>query len=223
MRYCDGTPLGYLQGWTEFYGLRLMVNAQVLCPRPDSEIMVDTVLALPLPKSGVRLLDLGTGSGALALAIKSQRPDWQVSATDISPAALEVARHNAACLGLTLSLHEGSWFAALSEPSSPDASQFDLIISNPPYLADDDPHLPSLHAEPAGALVAREQGLADLQHIIGQVGSWLRPGGWLWLEHGWQQAAAVRQLLSQQGFVQVHTVKDYGGNDRISGGQWILP
>lgn len=217
-RYRAGEPLAYLEGQTEFFGLRLKVTPAVLCPRPDSELIVETVLQLALPTSDVTVLDLGTGSGALALALQAQRPQWRVIATDRANEALQVAQYNAKQLNLPVQFYLGDWFDALAQRQQP---RFDVIVSNPPYLAADDPHLSHLQAEPQAALVAKNAGLSDLQQIISQAHNYLKPHGWLWLEHGWTQASAVRQELVNRGFSHVETKRDYGQQERISGGQWL--
>jgi release factor glutamine methyltransferase len=226
-RRMAGEPVAYITGQRGFYGLELSVDARVLDPRPDTETLVDWALGLNLPAQ-VRALDLGTGSGAIALALASQRPAWQVVATDASPDALNVAMANAQHLGLKLGLQlglqlglsvsfqHGDWYAALP----PDQAFFDLIVSNPPYIADGDPHLAALKHEPALALTSGNDGLNAIREIIGGAPSWLKPAGWLGLEHGHDQAEAVRQLLQRHGFSNVGSAKDLGGNDRVSFGQW---
>ena len=196
LRYIDltrrraaGTPLAYLTGTREFYGLLLQVDPRVLDPRPDTETLVDWALEC-LPPGG-RVVDLGTGSGAIALALKHQRPDAQVSAVDASADALEVAQANACRLQLDVDFSQGDWLAGVAGP----APGWDLIVSNPPYIAEDDPHLEALGHEPRLALTSGTDGLDALRTIVAQSSLQLRPGGHLLLEHGWDQAAAVRQLL----------------------------
>lgn len=215
-RRVAGEPVAHLLGMREFWSLPLMVDASTLIPRPDTEVLVEQALAR-LPVDGTDpVLDLGTGTGAIALAIKSERPARPVWAVERSAAALDLARRNSAALNLPLALRQGSWFAPLGD------ERFALIASNPPYIDAADPHLArgDVRFEPASALVADEQGLADLRHIIALAPEHLLPGGWLLLEHGWQQGAAVRALLMRRGFVQVASHRDYGDNERVSLGQW---
>ncbi|AGX88189.1 peptide chain release factor N(5)-glutamine methyltransferase [Candidatus Symbiobacter mobilis] len=218
-RYQAGEPMGYLLGAQEFHGLLLHVDARVLVPRPDTETLVDWALKVlpPAPEQPLRVLDLGTGSGAIALALQARRPQWQVCATDASEDALDVARSNAHRLGLTIDWFAGDWFAALP----PGAAQqgFDAIVSNPPYIAEGDAHLSALHQEPALALRSGADGLDALRTIIGNAPTHLRPGGWLLLEHGYDQAMAVRNLLQAQGMAMVSTRRDLAGIERCSGGR----
>ena len=224
LRRLLGEPLAYLSGRKDFFGLTLHVDARVLIPRPDTETLVDWALgaldeasahASPAQATIWRALDLGTGSGAIALALKASRPALQVEATDFSADALAVARANAQRLGLALQFHQGSWLAALPEA----LARFDLIVSNPPYIALQDPHLPALAHEPLQALVSGADGLDDLRQIIAQAGAHLQPGGWLLLEHGYDQAAAVRRLLELAGLQDVQSRKDLDGIERCSGGR----
>lgn len=222
-RRAAGEPLAYLLGSQEFYGLRLQVDPAVLVPRPDTEVLVDWALdllrATPRAAPGPRVLDLGTGSGAIALALKHAHPTAEVVATDASPAALAVATANGVQLGLDVEWRLGDWWSALVEPHGDTAhAAFDLIVSNPPYIAEGDHHLPALRHEPAAALTAGAQGLDDLQQIIGGAGRHLLPGGWLLLEHGWDQASAVRQLLRAGGFEAIDSRTDLAGHWRCSGG-----
>jgi release factor glutamine methyltransferase len=211
-RRAAGEPLAYLLGEKEFFGLRLHVDARVLVPRPDTETLVEWALEL-LPKdvSGPRVLDLGTGSGAIALAIQSARPDALVEAVDRSSGALQVAAENARQLGLPVRLREASWLEG--------AGRYNLIVSNPPYVAQADPHLADLRHEPHDALVAGPDGLDDLRAIVKTAPAHLEPGGWLLLEHGWDQAAAVRTLLLAAGLVSVASRRDLAGIERCSGGR----
>lgn len=209
----DAVPLAYLVGWRAFYGLDLRVDPRVLDPRPDTEALVDWALSLPGLPPHACVADLGTGSGAVALALKSQRPQWQVHACDASPAALQVASANASRLGYALPLHLGHWLRAL-----PAHLRLDLIVANPPYLRVHDPHLAALRHEPPQALVAGPDGLQALREIIGSAGAWLQPGGWLLLEHGHDQAAPVRDLLQAGGFADIQSRKDLAGIERCSGG-----
>ena len=214
-RRLQGEPIAHLIGEREFWSLPLKVSPATLIPRPDTEVLVEQALAR-LPGGPCALLDLGTGTGAIALALKSERPDADVWAVDRMPAAAALARTNSAALGLPIEVRDGSWFAPLS-----DAPRFAMIVSNPPYIDGTDPHLHEgdVRFEPRSALVAEEQGLADIRLIVTQAPAHLVPGGWLLLEHGWDQGEAVRQLLLQQGYVQVETVRDYGDNERVTLGR----
>lgn len=214
-RRVAGEPVAHLTGEREFWSLSLRVNASTLIPRPDTECLVELALALPLPdRAGV--LDLGTGTGAIALALASERPNWRVTAVDLSASAVELARDNARRLGLdSIQFLCGHWFTAL------EAARFDLIVANPPYVDPADPLLSQgdLRFEPRGALVAGDAGLADLRHIVQAAPDWLFPGGWLVLEHGWDQGMAVRELLTTAGYTRVITYRDYGGQERVTLGR----
>ena len=212
-RRLAGEPLAYLTGHKEFFGLTLQVDARVLVPRPDTETLVNW--ALEVLDGGQRVLDLGTGSGAIALAIKANRPTLDVHATDVSTGALAVARSNAQRLKLDVSFHQGVWFAALPDITHP----FDCIVANPPYIAELDPHLAALKFEPTQALHSGTDGLKDLRHIIAQAPWHLAPSGWLLLEHGYDQAQAVRDLLTQAGFSPAQSRCDLAGVERCSGGK----
>jgi len=215
-RRLAGEPLAYIIGRKEFFGLTLAVDARVLDPRPDTETLVDWALAvLPAPAQGadsLRILDLGTGSGAIALALQHARPDTQVWAVDASEDALSVARTNAAQLQLRVKFIASDWFSQLD-------GEFDLIVSNPPYIADADPHLAALRHEPLQALSSGADGLTDLRRIVAAAQAHLAPSGWLLLEHGFDQAEAVRALLTHAGFTQVQSRDDLAGHARCSGGQ----
>lgn len=221
-RRLGGEPLAYLSGQREFYGLALQIDARVLDPRPDTETLVDWALELLPLGQAVPVLDLGTGSGAIALALQQQRPLAQVWALDASPDALEVARANAARLRLPLRLRHGHWLRgwpqAAGEPQTPPAA-LGLIVSNPPYIRAADPHLAALRHEPQQALVAGPDGLDDLREIIASARAHLQPGGWLLLEHGWDQADAVAALLRTHGYQSVTHRLDLAGHRRCSGGQ----
>jgi release factor glutamine methyltransferase len=206
-----GEPLAYLTGHKEFFGLNLQVDTRVLVPRPDTETLVDWALTL-LHTGGLQALDLGTGSGAIALALKASRPDLQVSAIDFSEAALSVAQANARHLQLDVLFSQGSWLTGV-------ASTFNLIVANPPYIADSDPHLSALTFEPLQALTSGADGLKDLRCIIAQAPAHLYPGGWLLLEHGYDQAPAVCALLLAAGFCAVQSRNDLSNIARCSGGQ----
>ena len=215
-RRLAGEPVAYITGRKEFWGLTLAIDARVLDPRADTETLVDWALAV-LPAladkpANLRLLDLGTGSGAIALALQYARPDAQVWAVDASEAALTVARVNAAQLKLPVQFVASDWFAQVD-------GLFDLIVSNPPYIADADPHLAALRHEPLQALTSGADGLTDLRHIVAEALQHLAPSGWLLLEHGFDQAEAVRALLTQAGFTQVQSHADLAGHARCSGGQ----
>lgn len=217
LRRASGEPLAYIVGSKEFFGLALQVDGRVLVPRPDTETLVDWSLErLQLPDL-LQVLDLGTGSGAIALALAHSlqaagRPA-QITAVDASADALDVARDNAARLGLAVHFIESSWLAQVT-------GRFHLIASNPPYIASADPHLAALVHEPLQALTAGADGLDDIRQIIEDAPSHLLPGGWLLLEHGYDQADRVRGLLMQRGFSQVQSRLDLAGIERCSGGQW---
>ena len=218
-RLRGGEPLAYVVGWREFHGLRFRVGPDVLVPRPETELLVE--FALAHAGAGATLLDLGTGSGAIAVTLAHELGDADVWAVDASAAALDVARANAAALlpaGRELRLLRGDWYAALPA----DAPRFDLIVSNPPYVAAGDPHLPALRFEPQLALVGAQldsDGLADLRRIVRGAPRHLRAGGWLALEHGHDQAHAVRALLAAAGLCEVHSLHDLAGIERVSAGR----
>jgi len=211
-RRIKGEPLAYITGHQEFYGLDLEVDARVLCPRADTETLVDWALQV-LP-ANAEVVDLGTGSGAIALAIQHQRPDAHVHARDISADALAVAQANARRLGLNVTFSQGAWLQGLGGP-------WDAIVSNPPYIAAADPHLAALTHEPLQALASGTDGLDDLRTIVIQAASRLKPGGWLLLEHGYDQADAVCELLRSAGFAEVQSRLDLAGVARCSGGRWL--
>ncbi len=212
-RRLAGEPVAYLTGRKEFYGLQLSIDSRVLDPRPDTETLVDWALELLADRPAPRFVDLGTGSGAIALALQQQRPDASVWAVDASAGALAVAARNAQNLRLPLQFAQGSWLQALA----PDLV-FDAIVSNPPYIAADDPHLANLTHEPLAALASGADGLDDIRAIIAQAPARLAPGGWLLIEHGWDQAPAVQSLLCAAGFVSVQSRNDLAGIARCTGG-----
>ena len=207
-----GVPVAYLTGRKAFYGLELQVDERVLDPRPDTETLVDWALEVLAHQPAPRVVDLGTGSGAIALALQQQRPDAQVLAVDASTDALILAQANATHLGLPVHFHHGHWLQGL-------AGGFDAIVSNPPYIAAADPHLAALTHEPLAALASGADGLDDLRSIIAQAPAHLAPGGWLLLEHGHDQADTVGALLHAAGLEQVQNRKDLAGIVRCSGGQ----
>ncbi|HEY6516825.1 MAG TPA: peptide chain release factor N(5)-glutamine methyltransferase [Steroidobacteraceae bacterium] len=215
-RRAAGEPVAYVLGRKAFWSLELIVNPAVLVPRPETELLVERALAL-LPGDEVRAVDLGTGSGAIALALASAKPRWRIVATDASAAALDVARANATALGLArVEMIHGDWLSCLP------GRRFELVLSNPPYVAADDPALrqSELMREPRLALVAPEDGLAALRAIVAAAPSHLEPGGWLLLEHGATQAAAVAGELVARGFAQVRSHRDLAGRERMTEGQW---
>jgi len=220
-RRAGGEPFAYIVGEREFHGLTLAVAPAVLVPRPDTETLVDWALALLHTGSddtaAPAVLDLGTGSGAIALALKHACPRARVWAGERSADALAVARANAARLGLEVRFVHGDWWDALAE--APDAPVFDLVVSNPPYIAAGDPHLAALTHEPLSALVAADAGLADIRSIAAGARGRLRAGGWLLFEHGWEQADAVAASLRQAGFGAVATQQDIEGRARCTGGR----
>ena len=209
-RRLQGEPVAYITGHKDFFGLTLNVDARVLDPRPDTEILVEWALALLPAGQAARVLDLGTGSGAVALALQHQRPAAQVTAVDASADALAVASANAQRLNLPVHCVLSHWMDAVPGP-------FDLIVSNPPYVAEGDPHLTALTHEPLSALTGGADGLDDIRQIIAQAPSRLNAGGWLLLEHGWDQAATVQALLREAGFVQVQSRRDLSGIERCTG------
>jgi release factor glutamine methyltransferase len=216
-RRLNGEPLAYIVGSKPFFGLDLRVDKRVLVPRPDTETLVDWALECALTfKECNTVLDMGTGSGAIALALKSVRPDWQITALDASTDALAVAQNNAKHLNLNVNFLQSSWFDALTEPES--NTKFDLIVSNPPYIVEGDWHMAALAHEPKQALTSGADGLDDIRLIIQQAPDFLASGGWLLLEHGFDQAAAVRDLLKQRGFTRVQSRQDLAGIERCSGG-----
>ena len=210
----EGTPLAYVLGYRYFYGLKLHVTPEVLIPRSDTETLVEEALQ----RSFTTVLDLGTGSGAVILAIKASRPQSVCTACDISEGALEVAKFNAKSLGLEVSFILSSWFNA----GGLNSSRFDLIVSNPPYIEQGDLHLTqtSLPYEPSIALTSGKDGLDDIRRIVSEAPSHLNPGGALMLEHGYDQGPRVREIMEKSGFKRIRTVRDLGGNERVTSGEW---
>lgn len=214
-RRAGGEPIAWLTGHREFWSLDLAVSPDTLIPRPDTELLVEQALSR-LPAQPANILDLGTGTGAIALAIASERPDCQAIGVDRIAAAVALAESNAQRLGITNAQFRLShWFSAVT------GEQFALIVSNPPYIDEADEHLRQgdVRFEPHSALVSAENGLADIRQIAAKAGEHLLAGGWLLLEHGWQQAQQVRAILRENGFTGIATCQDYGGNDRVTYGQ----
>ena len=216
-RRINGEPVAYLTGQREFWSLSLTVSPDTLIPRPDTELLVEQALA-HLPAEPVRVLDLGTGTGAIALAIASERPDCEVTGVDRIAAAVALAESNAQRLSIANARFRlSNWFSAVA------GEQFAVIVSNPPYIDEADDHLQQgdVRFEPDSALVAGDNGLADIKLIAAGATEHLLSGGWLLLEHGWQQAEAVREILRENKFTHVATCQDYGGNDRVTFAQKI--
>ncbi len=207
-RRLAGEPMAYLLGQREFFGRRFRVDRSVLIPRPETECLVEAALMELQAENSPSVIDLGTGSGCIAITLALERPDAGVWATDVSEQALELARTNAAELGARVHFLHGEWFA-------PARRRFDLIVSNPPYVAAADPHLDELGCEPSGALTDGGDGLACLRAIIGQAQAYLNEGGALVVEHGYDQGAAVRALMRQSGFQSVCTRTDLSGIERL--------
>jgi len=225
-RRLQGEPMAYLLGRREFMGHDFVVSPAVLIPRPETEILVEEALRAVAHirartgRTGVRALDLGTGSGVIAVSLALADPDMHVTATDVSAAALAVAQENALRLGAALQWRQGEWYDALLR-----ADRFDLIVSNPPYIARDDAHLRAgdLRFEPQQALTDGDNGLTALSTIVQGAPRYLENGGELWVEHGWDQAASVRALFCAAGFTAVQSVCDLAKIERITGGQWNRP
>ncbi|MGH6609490.1 MAG: peptide chain release factor N(5)-glutamine methyltransferase [Burkholderiaceae bacterium] len=206
----SGEPLAYLLGEKEFYGRKFAVTPAVLIPRPETELLVEVALQL-IPRDRARALDLGTGSGCIAVTLALERPDWHLTATDASLDAIRVATSNADRLQASnVAFRSGNWFDAVVD------QRFDLIVANPPYIAADDPHLDALGYEPRAALVADDNGLACLRTIIEAARSYLSPHGVLALEHGHEQGAAVRELFAANGWRNAHTRVDLAGVERVT-------
>lgn len=216
-RRLNGEPIAHLVGEREFWSLPLKVSPATLIPRPDTEVLVEQALTR-IPQGPCAVLDLGTGTGAIALALKSERPEIDVWAVDRMADATALARENSVALGLPIEVRDGSWFEPLGEPDRDNTPRFAVIVSNPPYIDGADPHLEQgdVRFEPRSALVADDAGLADIRHIVAHAPAYLLTDGWLLLEHGWDQGEAVRQLLRDGGYREVATVRDYGDNDRVT-------
>ncbi|MDB6062594.1 MAG: prmC [Verrucomicrobiaceae bacterium] len=215
-RRVRGEPVAYLLGYRDFWSFSLAVNNSTLIPRPDTERLVEVALEL-LKQKDAAVLDLGTGTGAIALALAKENPAWQLTAVDVNAAAVELAQHNARALALeNAKIFESDWFEKI--PLQP----FDLIVSNPPYIDGDDPHLTQgdVRFEPRRALVAEKNGLAAIAQIIADAQPYLKSNAWLLFEHGFEQAPAVRTLLSQHAFDTISTWSDLGGHERVTGGRW---
>lgn len=215
VRLKNNEPLAYIIGSQPFWTLDLDVTPDTLVPRPDTEILIETVLDLNLSENA-SILDLGTGTGAIALALASEKPNWNVLATDIYIPTLAVAKQNAKKHNLQhVNFMCSVWYDNLT------VQKFDLIVSNPPYIDEKDCHLSDLKTEPYRALVSPKHGLADLEKIISGGALWLKNDAWLVVEHGHDQKNAVQQIFKQAGFSHVRTVQDYGKNDRVTLGQWL--
>jgi release factor glutamine methyltransferase len=212
LRRASDEPLAYIVGYKEFFGLRFSVDSRVLVPRPDTETLVQWALDVATDVSEPEILDIGTGSGAVGIAIAHFLRTC-VTATDVSAQALDVARMNAKHLGVQIQFKQSNWFEKVK-------GHYHVIASNPPYIATEDPHLAALKHEPLDALISSTDGLYDIRHIVRQAPKYLRPSGWLLLEHGYDQAATVCELLAQRGFTQVQSRMDLAGIARCSGGLW---
>ena len=214
-RRLAGEPVAYLLGEREFYGRMFKVTPDVLIPRPDTELLVEQALARLAPGAALNVLDVGVGSGAVAVSLALERPQCRLVGVDISAAALRVAHGNAAALGATVEFQESDGYAALG------GRRFHLIVSNPPYIAAADPHLAQgdLRFEPLQALASGGDGLDLIRRLVAAAPTHLEAGGWLLLEHGWDQAAAVRDLLRAAGFDAVFSARDLAGHERVSGGR----
>ncbi|HBR0004926.1 peptide chain release factor N(5)-glutamine methyltransferase [Klebsiella aerogenes] len=215
-RRANGEPVAHLVGQREFWSLPLFVSPATLIPRPDTECLVEQAL-VRLPQTACRILDLGTGTGAIALALASERADCKVTAVDFMPDAAALAARNAAHLALNnVTVLQSDWFSTLK------GQRFAMIVSNPPYIDETDPHLAEgdVRFEPRTALVAADQGLADLAHIIREGRQYLLPNAYMLLEHGWKQGEAVRALFNEAGYLDVETCRDYGDNERLTLGRW---
>jgi release factor glutamine methyltransferase len=215
----NGVPIAYLTKIREFWSLPLKISEDTLIPRPETELLIELVLRLLTDRPQAQILDLGTGCGAIALACASERPNWQISASDCSSGALQIAKENAALLKLSnINFYQSDWFEKIASNQ-----QFDAIIANPPYIAENDPHLlvGDLRFEPNLALVSGKDGLTAIKHIIQHSLARLKPGGLLLLEHGFEQKSVVGSMLNNYGYSQVQSWQDWQGNDRVSGGRLL--
>lgn len=213
----SGLPIAYLTGYKDFWSMQLQVNTHTLIPRPETELLVDVALELLANKRNARILELGTGSGAISLALAKEHPLWRIDAIDISAKALEVARSNAHRQSITsIEFIQSDWFESLNENLT-----YDAIISNPPYIEQGDPHLitEDIRFEPSLALVSGKDGLDAIRHIIEQASPYLKPNGWLLFEHGYNQASTIQNILQQHGFHNHFNKKDIFDKDRVSGAQ----
>ena len=212
-----GEPIAHITGSREFWSLPISVNNSTLIPRPDTELLVETALHL-CDKENARVLDLGTGTGAIALALAKEKDTWQIDAVDKQADAVQLAQHNADVFALcNVRIYESDWFIAV-----PDSQCFDVVISNPPYIAADDKHLlqGDVRFEPRSALVAADEGYADLFFIVRTAKTFLCDAGLLLLEHGYAQGEKLRAYLQQCGYSNIHTVRDYSGNERVTHAVW---
>lgn len=211
-----GHPVAHLVGVREFWSLELEVNNSTLIPRPDTETLVEKALSLDLP-ADTKMLDLGTGTGAIALSLASEQPNWQVTAVDYSEQAVALAKRNQQKLALNnVTIMQSDWFSAVPN------QQFDLIVSNPPYIDELDEHLSQgdVRFEPKSALVAPDNGMADIKLIIEQARQYLAPNGYLLIEHGYQQALLLKEFFAQMAYSNILTIKDMAGCDRVTMAQW---
>ena len=210
----SGTPIAYITGYRDFWSLRLKVTPDTLIPRADTELLVETALTLKNVEKPCDVIDLGTGTGAIALSLANECPSWRITATDINPKTLAVAKENATTLELAVSFKESAWFDAIND-------RYDLVISNPPYIESDDPHLQQgdLRFEPADALSSGKDGLDDIRRLVQQALKHLKKDGYLLLEHGYQQAEAVRSLMAKAGYIDIETHQDIEDRDRVTLGK----
>ena len=217
-RRIAGEPMAYILGVREFFGRDFLVSPAVLIPRPDTELLIDAVLNLPLPTQNIRVLDLGTGSGAIAVTLACERPDWHVCAIDVSGAALEVARNNASRLNAQVSFFESNWFSVFDGSNA----QFDIIVSNPPYIEPADEHLNQgdVRFEPMSALTDGIDGLSCYRTLLLEVTAYLMEGGNFVVEHGFAQGEAIRSLFAHAGFSDIQTHRDLAGHERVTLGIW---
>ena len=215
-RRVQGEPIAYILGWQSFWTLDLQVSPDTLIPRPETELLVEKVLELMPADQTLSVMDLGTGSGAIALALASERPGWRIVGCDRSAGALAMAQRNQQRLGLKVAWQASDWFAQIP------AQLFDVVVSNPPYVETHDPHLENgdVRFEPLSALVSGDDGLQDIRRIVAEARDYLRAGGLLIMEHGYNQAESVRALLSAAGYVRVESCLDLAGHERATLGFW---